>query len=332
MLMAAESPRLAPRAVRHTACRVAVALGCLLWLVSVPVRPAEPIKPIPAEVPHDPDKAKLGRRLFHEPLLSDDQTLSCASCHDLARGGDDGRRYSVGIDGQQGTINAPTVYNAVFNVAQFWDGRARSLKAQVDGPVQAANEMGSLWPDVVARLYRHPEYPALFDAVYEDGISRENIKDAITHFERTLITPNSRFDRWLAGNENALNSQEVEGYRRFKEYGCTSCHQGRNAGGNMFQKFGVLNSYFTHRGNITEADYGRFNVTGNEADRHVFKVPSLRMAAHTAPYLHDGSAATLREAVDIMFRYQLGRQAPEAHKEAIVAFIRTLAGEMGGLQ
>ena len=158
-------------------------------------------------------------------------------------------------------------------------------------------------------------------------ISRENIKDAIAEFMRSLITPNSRFDQWLGGNTEALNEQEQEGYALFKRYGCASCHQGANVGGNMFQVFGVINDYFRKRGNITDADLGRFNVTGNEADKHAFKVPSLRMAAHTAPYLHDGSAKTLRDAVDAMFEFQLGREAPDEDKEAIVAFIKTLAGE-----
>ena len=161
-------------------------------------------------------------------------------------------------------------------------------------------------------------------------ISRENIKDAIAEFMRSLITPNSRFDQWLRGNTEAINEQEKEGYALFKRYGCVSCHQGAAVGGNMFQVFGVINDYFRKRGNITDADLGRFNVTGNEVDKHAFKVPSLRMAAHTAPYLHDGSAKTLRDAVDAMFEFQLGREAPDKDKEAIVAFIRTLAGEHQG--
>ena len=253
--------------------------------------------------------------------------MSCASCHDLASGGDDGRRVSIGIDDAEGAINAPTVFNAGFNFKQFWDGRANTLEDQIDGPVQSSVEMGSLWPDVVAKLYLDDTYPALFDAIYPDGISRANIKNALAEFMRSLNTPNSRFDRWLTGDESALNEEETRGYRLFKYYGCVSCHQGAAVGGNMFQVFGVLNEYFKRRGNITEADMGRYNVTGNEADMHAFKVPSLRMAAHTAPYLHDGSAATLRDAVDIMFEFQLGREAPDEDKDAIVAFIKTLAGE-----
>ena len=205
---------------------------------------------------------------------------------------------------------------------------ARDLVSQVDGPVQAKQEMGSLWPDIIAKLYLDPKYPKLFDAIYPDGITREAIKDSIAELERNLITPNSPFDKWLEGDPNALTEQEKHGYDLFKYYGCSSCRQGANVGGNMFQVFGVLDSYSEARGDITEADSGRYNVTGNDADRHAFKVPSLRLAALTPPYLHDGRAPTLRAAVDIMFRHQLGREAPDQDKDDIVAFIRTLVGEL----
>ena len=290
-------------------------------------RAAEPIKPIPEDIGANAEKAALGRALFHDPRLSRDDTVSCASCHDLTNGGADGRKVSIGIEGQPGLINSPTVFNAGLNFKQFWDGRARTLEQQIDDPVQSPREMGSLWPDVVAKLYQDENYPKLFRALYPDGISRNSIRNALAEFMRSLTTPNSRFDRWLKGDKAALSALESHGYALFKYYGCVSCHQGANVGGNMFQVFGVLNEYFKKRGNITEADLGRYNVTGHPADRHSFKVPSLRMAAHTAPYLHDGSAATLRDAVDAMFEFQLGREAPDEDKEAIVAFIKTLAGE-----
>ena len=287
----------------------------------------EPIRPIPDSTDTNPEKVALGRALFHDPRLSKDNSTACVSCHDLSSGGDDGLRVSVGIEGRQGEINAPTVFNVGLNFKQFWDGRAETLTDQVDGPVQSAVEMGSLWPEVVSKLHAHENYPARFNAVYSDGINRTNIKDALAEFMRSLITPNSPFDRWLKGDSGALNEKERRGYDLFKKYGCVSCHQGANVGGNMFQVFGVINDYFRKRGDITDADLGRFNVTGNPADRHSFKVPSLRMAAHTAPYLHDGSAATLRDAVDAMFEFQLGREAPDEDKDLIVEFIRTLAGE-----
>ena len=285
--------------------------------------PIHPIKPIKV----DPKKVALGSRLFSDPRLSRDETVSCASCHELDKGGDDGRKLSIGIEEKVGVINSPTVYNAGLNFKQFWDGRAPTLERQIDGPVQSPIEMGSLWPDIIQKLYKDETYPGQFKEIYEDAITRGTIRNAIAEFMRALTTPNSKFDQWLEGDDNALSEEELHGYNLFKSYGCVSCHQGQNAGGNMFQVFGVINEYFKRRGNITEADLGRFNVTGNPADRHAFKVPSLRMAVHTAPYLHDGSAATLREAVDAMFEFQLGRQAPDEDKEAIVAFIKTLAGD-----
>jgi len=287
----------------------------------------EPIKPIPGSVNVSPAKVKLGKKLFNDPILSRDGTISCASCHNLTTGGTDLKKVSTGINQQPGIINAPTVYNSGLLFRQFWDGHAESLEDQIDGPIQNPVEMGHLWPDVVAKLYSHSSYPKLFSDIYTNGINRKNIKNAIAEFERSLITPNSRFDQYLKGNNKAITFQERKGYKLFKKYGCISCHQGAAVGGNMFQVFGVINSYFEQRGNITPADMGRYNVTGNPVDKHSFKVPSLRMAALTPPYLHDGNAATLRDAVNIMFKYQLGREAPDADKEAIVAFIRTLVGE-----
>ena len=301
--------------------------GLAALLLAAGVHAEEPIKPIPEAVNVNPFKVELGRSLFHDTILSKDDTIACASCHELASGGDDGLRVSIGIEGREGPINSPTVFNTAFNFKQFWDGRARDLEAQIDGPIQNPVEMGNLWPDVVSKLYQDSDYPAQFNAIYPDGINRKNVKNAIAEYLKSLITPNSRFDQWLKGDESALTDYEKHGYALFKDYGCSSCHQGANVGGNMFQVFGVLNDYFTRRGQITDADYGRYNVTGNPADRHAFKVPSLRMAALTAPYLHDGTAATLRDAVDAMFEFQLGRSAPDEDKEAIVDFIETLAGE-----
>ena len=316
-----------PPPVRLLAGALLLAACLVPWTASGEARDNEPIKPIPETVDVDEAKAALGRALFHDPRLSKDDTVSCATCHDLASGGDDGRRVSIGIEDREGGINSPTVFNSGLNFKQFWDGRAASLEAQIDGPVQNPVEMGSLWPEVIAKLYQDDEYPALFAQSYPDGISRPNVRNAIAEFMRSLTTPNSRFDRWLRGDDEALTARERRGYAHFKDYGCVSCHQGANVGGNMFQVFGVINQYFKQRGNITEADLGRYNVTGNTEDRHAFKVPSLRMAALTAPYLHDGSAATLRDAVDAMFTFQLGREAPDVDKDAIVAFIKTLVGE-----
>ena len=293
----------------------------------------EPLLPVPPPPPEDPARVALGRSLYFDPGLSRDGSVSCASCHVLTEGGDDGRRISIGVDGNRGLVNAPTVFNAGLLFSQFWDGRERTLEEQVDGPIQNPLEMGNEWGELLSWLYNHPEYRGQFqslDPENDEPITRDTVKRAIAAFVRSLNTTGGRFDRWLEGEEDPatkLTALELEGYRLFKHYGCSSCHQGAAVGGNMFQVFGVINNYFIRRGNITDADRGRFMITGNIEDMHAFKVPSLRMAALTAPYLHDGTAETLRDAVDAMFTFQLGLEAPDEHKEAIVAFLRTLPGE-----
>jgi len=308
-------------------CLLGLAMMCSSQVLAGEPLLNEPIKPIPLTVDVDPKKVALGRLLFHDPQLSADNTVSCATCHDLKTGGVDRVKFSKGIKGRMGKINTPTVYNSGLLFRQFWDGRAETLEDQVDGPVQNPVEMGSQWPDVLAKLYDDEKYPGMFKAIYEDGITRDNVKNVIAEFQRSLITPNSRFDQYLRGDENAITAREKHGYKLFKRYGCVSCHQGVAVGGNMFQLFGAVNSYFKVRGNITEADMGRFNVTGNPEDKHVFKVPSLRMVALTPPYLHDGTAKTMRDAEDVMFKFQLGRKAPDDDIEAMVEFLKTLAGE-----
>lgn len=290
----------------------------------------EPILPIPLEVKVDSTKAALGERLFHDPRLSADNSISCATCHNLATNGADDKKVSIGIKGQAGPVNSLTVFNSSHNFALFWDGRARDLKEQVDGPINSPIEMGSSWPEIISKLNQDPDFVADFTEVYADGINASNIKDAIAEFEHSLITPNSRFDRYLRGDKQALTEEELHGYQLFKNYGCIACHQGVNVGGNMFQVLGVMGDYFKDRGNITEADNGRFNVTGKEADRHHFRVPSLRNVAITAPYFHDGATETLEEAVKVMAKYQLGRSIPEQDVAAIVAFLKTLTGEFRG--
>jgi cytochrome c peroxidase len=285
--------------------------------------PLPPVPDLPA------DKVALGQRLFFDTRLSHDNSIACVSCHDLAHGGVDHLAASVGIDGKRGSINAPTVFNASLNFVQFWDGRAASLEEQAAGPVHNPLEMGSNWMEAIAKLQRDEGYRRDFDRLYPSGITAEAIVDAIATFERTLLTPNSRFDRYLLGDKSALNALELSGYRRFLDYGCASCHQGAGIGGNMFQTFGVMNDYFAGR-KESPADLGRFSVTGAESDRHVFKVPSLRNVAVTAPYFHDASARSLEEAVIVMGRYQLGRELTSDDVKAIVAFLRTLTGQWQG--
>lgn len=290
----------------------------------------QPIQPLPAMPAMRPERVALGERLFHDRRLSADKSLACDSCHDLAHGGVDGKPVSVGIGGALGSINAPTVFNSGLSFVQFWDGRAASLEEQVAGPIHNPAEMGSNWAEVLSRLSLDAEIVAEFRHAYRDGLNAANIADAIACFERSLVTPNSRFDRYLGGDKSALSEQEREGYRLFRDLGCTSCHQGALLGGNMFQKFGVLGDYFTGQPE-TKADLGRFNVTGRTEDRHVFKVPTLRNIAQTAPYFHNGSVASLEQAVSIMGRYQLGRELSPPDVQAMVAFLNSLTGEWRGV-
>lgn len=290
----------------------------------------EPITPLPMSIELDARKVALGQQLFHDAQLSGDNSISCSSCHSLDTGGTDRLVHSVGMGAQNGSINAPTVFNSGFNFKQFWDGRAATLEEQVDEPTHNPIEMASDWPHIIEKLSRSQKYLSDFGALYADGIQGGNVRDAIATFERSLITPNSHFDKYLRGERDALTSEEVEGYRFFKEYGCASCHQGINVGGNLFEKFGVMGDYFATRGSITKADLGRFNITNNEGDKYVFKVPSLRNVAITGPYFHDGSARTLADAVTVMSVYQLGRPLTATETEAIVKFLKTLTGEYQG--
>lgn len=291
---------------------------------------SSPLVAIPLHIELDLAKVDLGERLFHDVRLSGDDTISCATCHDLRRGGTDRLPFSVGINGALGDINAPTVFNSGFNFTQFWDGRAPTLEAQIDGPVNNPIEMGSSWEQVTAKLSADDGYMSDFAELYPEGITRDSIVDAIATFERSLSTPNSRFDQFLRGDTTALSEEEKMGYGLFLGLGCVECHHGIGIGGNMFQRMGAKNEYFDERGTGTDADLGRFNVTGDEFDRHRFKVPSLRNVAQTAPYFHDGSAPTLDEAVGVMARYQLARELKEEERHRLVAFLRTLTGEYQG--
>ncbi len=298
---------------------------------------SEPISPIPLSAQAlSSKKVALGEQLFHDPRLSSNNTVSCASCHNLSNGGTDNRQVSLGIHGASGAANAPTVYNSAFNFTQFWDGRAQDLQAQVNGPIHNPVEMGSTWPEVVEKLSQDSALLHRFGELYEEGISEHSIRDAIATFEKSLVTTDAPFDRWLRGDAQALSPEQVRGYKLFKSYGCVSCHQGANVGGNMFAYFGAvedISSYFQARGGrITPTDLGRFNVTGDPQDKHLFKVPSLRLAVKTAPYFHDGSVASLQHAIRLMARYQLGRDIPDAHTAAIEHFLHSLVGQHPRLQ
>lgn len=286
----------------------------------------EPIYALPELPALDPEKVALGRQLFHDKRLSADNTIACASCHDLKRGGVDGRVVSTGVGGVAGDINAPSVLTAALNFRQFWDGRAASLEEQAGGPVVNPREMASTWPQVLDKLNADPEMREAFRRLYTDGLNADNVRSAIADFERTLPRP-SRFDRWLKGELNAISSEEEAGYQAFKKYGCVGCHQGVNVGGNLYQRFGIMAPYYVEKAAFTKADLGRYNATGKDEDRYVFKVPSLRNVALTAPYFHDGSAPSLEEAVGTMGRYQLGIDLQPRDVKRIVAFLKSLTSE-----
>ncbi len=295
-----------------------------------PAHGREALQPLPPVPVLSPEKVALGERLFFDKRLSKDNSIACASCHDFTRGGSDRLPVSIGVDGKHGPINAPTVFNAALNFVQFWDGRAASLEEQAAGPVHNPLEMASNWAEVLPKLRSDAGYRDAFQRLYpQQGMRGETIVDAIATYERTLITTNSRFDRFLQGEATALSALEQNGYQRFLDYGCASCHQGALLGGNMYQRFGVMGDYFAGR-SPNGADLGRFNVTGRTEDRHVFKVPGLRNVAVTGPYFHDASASSLEEAVIIMGRYQLGRDLSGADVASISAFLRTLTGEWQG--
>lgn len=317
------------------------AAWCFFWLMAAPLWFAgasfaqeltgEPISPIPQSIELDERKVSLGEKLFHDGRLSKNKQMSCASCHDINRGGViPGEQYSLpGVSGETVKINIPTVYNSGLNFSQFWDGRAESLEDQIDGPIHNADEMGASWQEIMIRLRKDKAYSDAFYKIYRSPPTEKAIKDAIATYERSLITPNAPFDRYLRGDPDAITDVQKRGYRYFKNLGCVACHQGKNIGGNMHQSFGILGDYFEDRGSeMTEADLGRFNVTGEESDKFVFKVPSLRNIDKTAPYFHDGSAETLEEAVDVMARYQLGRDLSDDERMALVAFLKSLTGDM----
>lgn len=302
---------------------------CCALLCSVPAYASdEPLHPLqdPRTLKLDARKVQLGAALFSDTRLSKNDTISCASCHSLTQGGTDGRQFPIGINGQVNVVNAPTVYNVVNNNYQFWDGRAATLEAQLDDHVASPIVFASSWSEIGAKLGKDAAMGAAFRAAYPDGIQAANLRDALASYERSLLTP-SRFDRYLMGDAKALSADELAGYKKFKDYGCVGCHQGVNVGGNMFQELGVMRDYFAQRGNPTPADLGRYNVTKLEADKHVFKVPSLRNVALTAPYFHDGTALTLNDAMNVMFKFQLGRRGTEADKQLIIKFLNTLSGE-----
>jgi cytochrome c peroxidase len=321
--MAAAVAALAMPTRAEDCVRYPILIG-LLWLVPLVAQAAaEPIQPIELPQHLNTDKVELGKQLFFDPRLSKSGLISCNSCHNLSGGGSDNRVVSIGHGGAQGTINAPTVLNASYSIAQFWDGRAADLQAQASFPLTNPIEMASTPELLVSVLQTIPGYVEQFARVYGEGaITLEVLTDAIAEFERTLVTPDSRFDRWLQGDKRALNEQELAGYQLFKITGCIGCHNGPAVGGNAFQRMGSFNRYET-----SNPSRGVAGITGVSTDRMRFKVPSLRNIELTAPYFHDGQAATLEAAVDTMVWVQLNRRFTEAGRDKVVAFLRTLTGK-----
>jgi cytochrome c peroxidase len=298
-------------------------------------RAAEPVRTIEPLMDSELSAAaQLGKALFHDPRLSVDNTVSCATCHDLSTAGVDNHQYSHGVNDQLGGVNAPTVYNAVYNFVQFWDGRAVTLSDQAAGPPLNPVEMASeSFDQIIEKLKADKEFTKEFERVYKfrGGLTQENITAAIEEFERTLVTPDSRFDKWLKGDDNAISADELEGYELFKTYDCATCHAGPNLGGLTYEPMGLRKDYFADRGTeLTVEDNGRFKETQKERDRHRFKVPGLRNVEHTWPYYHDGTRETLEEAVRDMAVYQTGVELEDAEIAKIVAFLKTLTGEYQG--
>ncbi|MDZ5633404.1 cytochrome-c peroxidase [Janthinobacterium sp. GMG1] len=283
----------------------------------------EPIQPIAAAKVANPAMVELGKKLFFDPRLSRSGFISCNSCHNLSMGGTDNIKTSIGHNWQRGPINSPTVLNSSMNVAQFWDGRAKDLQEQAGGPIANPGEMAfthELAIDVLASI---PAYRAEFRQVFgQDKLTIEQVTRAIAAFEEVLVTPGSRFDQWLSGKKSALTKDELAGYQLFKSSGCIACHNGPAVGGNTFQKMGVVEPYKT-----AMTAQGRSAVTGKDADRFNFKVPTLRNVELTYPYFHDGEAATLTQAVDVMGRLQLGRTFTPDENAKLVAFLKTLTGK-----
>ena len=292
----------------------------------------EPVRPIHDSIPVDIRKVILGDMLFHDTRLSADNTVSCATCHALNTAGVDNKQFSVGIKEQVGGVNAPTVFNAHYNFVQFWDGRAATLAAQAGGPPLNPIEMGhKSFDDICKVLSEDKAFEKVFMEVYPEGFTEATITDAIQEFERTLITPNSKFDKYLKGDKNILTAEEINGYDLFKKYNCATCHVGENLGGQSYELMGMRADYFGDRGTeITFEDHGRNKETKTERDMHRFKVPGLRNIELTGPYFHDGTKKTLEEAVIDMAKYEVGVNLTESETADIVKFLKTLTGEYKG--
>ncbi|MGB4858303.1 MAG: cytochrome-c peroxidase [Dokdonella sp.] len=316
-----------------------IVIGCLTtgpaWSQTELIKQAQGLfKPIPAAAPAlpgnaaTPTKVDLGKMLYFEPRLSESHSITCNSCHMVGMGGVDLQETSLGHRWQHGGRNSPTVYNAVFNVAQFWDGRAADLEQQAGGPLLNSVEMGTTEAHVVEQLKGIPGYAALFSKAFPgvaDPITFDNVRKAIALFEATLITPNAPFDRYLKGDEKALDAKQKEGLTLFINKGCAACHNGINVGGGMYSAFGVVERPGADI--LPLGDKGRFEVTKTVSDEYVFRVPQLRNIALTAPYFHTGRVWDLRQAIAIMGSSQLGAKLSDDDVNLIETFLGSLTGD-----
>lgn len=293
----------------------------------------EQILPLPTKVEYNKEKALLGKKLYFDPILSKDNSVSCASCHNLELGGVDNLQYSYGIDGKLGNINTPTVLNAIYNFRQMWDGRAKNLSHQIQFPITNPNEMGNDFNNIIKTLSNDNYYNKAFNKIYKDGITKENIGNALEEFQKTLVTP-SAFDEYLRGDENALTSDQKKGYELFQKKGCISCHNGINIGGGLFARFGLIDNTITdilenkEKYEGENPHFGLYNVTKNDFDKYYFKVPSLRNVALTGPYLHDGRVETLKEAISSIAKAQLGLNLTDEEVLLIEEFLKSLNGKV----
>jgi cytochrome c peroxidase len=290
----------------------------------------EPIEPIPLHGEEDAARTQLGAELFNDVRLSHDRERSCASCHPLDKGGADGKPRATARGAIRRLRNTPTVFNVAFNLFFNWDANTEDLPAHDEKVLLNPALMATSWPEVIATIGSDSSYRKRFAASYPQGVTRESVLDALATFERSLTTPNAPFDRYLRGDTTAISAAAAQGYHLFKSYGCVACHQGVNVGGNLLQPFGVFERPAPAIGEAGEVDAGHFLVSQDPRDRELFRVPSLRNVALTAPYFHDGRAATLEAAVTTMGRVQLGIALPAAEVRQIVLFLGTLSGEYRG--
>lgn len=299
--------------------------------VAALARRSEPIAPVVPIAGLDVEVIKLGEKLFHDLSLSPSSRIACASCHDVRSGGDDGLQFSIGFKQPQAGFNSPSVLNSSLNFLHSWEGHKRTLEEQVTDCLLDEARMGSNWERIEKLLSSQPMYSSAFRAHLGGAPNPERVQAAISTYTRSLLPIDSRFDRWLAGEESALSTEELSGYYSFLKFNCIACHSGENVGGHLVQPLGAMEDYFASTRELSKNDLGLFNHTGEDKDRHVFRVPALRNVGETAPHFHDGSAATLEDAVSVMIRYQVGEEPNAEEVRRIALFLRTLTGKTPGV-